>query len=544
MRAQARNSPRLASVSPPKLLFRDVAAAWGITAPNFYGGEKTKKHILEMTGNGVALIDYDRDGRLDVILLNGARLDGSARPSVVYRNLGAGRFADETRASGLATSGWVQGACTGDFDNDGFPDLLVTRHGSLQLWKNERGRFRDVSAAAGFGAAAGETFFTGCTFTDYDRDGRPDVFVSSYVAFSMKEARAPLSAPRCNWQGLDVFCGPRGLGTGHSLLFHNEGGGRFRDVSATAGMHVPGVHYGLGAVAADFDGDGWPEIYVACDSTPSLLFHNQRNGTFKESAVGAGVAYGEHGEEQGGMGAAVFDYGNDGQLDIVRTNFIDETTALYRNDGELFFSDDTVAGGLAVNTRLVSWGVAAVDFDQDGWRDLAIASGHIYPELGADFVQPRSVYWNARNGAFADVSAGAGEAVTAPRCSRGMAAGDLDGDGTPELVIVNQNGAPLVLRNETASRGNWLICELEGTRSNRSALGARVTVVAGSLRQTAEVQSGGSYLSQSDLRLHFGLGTAKAAESIEVRWPSGAKQMLRSVEANRVVKITEAPAAP
>ncbi|MBM4210879.1 MAG: VCBS repeat-containing protein, partial [Gammaproteobacteria bacterium] len=344
---------------------------------------------------------------------------------------------------------------------------------SLQIWKNERGRFRDASPLSGL-PQIGEDFFTGCTMTDYDRDGRLDLFATTYVAFSLKQAKAIANPPKCNWRGLDVFCGPRGAAGGRNFLFRNEGNGKFSDVSDAAGLRVPGTHYGLGAVATDFDDDGWPDIYVACDSTPSLLFHNQRNGTFRESAVAAGVAYGENGEEQGGMGVAVFDTDNDGRPDIVRTNFIDETTSLYRNRGELFFADETVAGGLALNTKNVSWGVQAVDFDQDGRRDLAIASGHIYPELGKDFPQPRTVYWNAGNGAFADVSAG--EAVLRPRVSRGMAAGDLDGDGAPELVVVNQNDTPMVLKNETAGRGHWILLQLEGTKSNRSAIGAIVTI--------------------------------------------------------------------
>jgi len=532
-RATARPSPKLKGLKTPQLLFRDVAEAWGITAPNLYGGDKTKKFILEMTGNGVALIDYDNDGRLDLVLLNGARLDGSSRPSVVYRNLGDGKFKDQTTASGLSTSGWVQGACAGDIDNDGFTDLLVTRYGSLQIWKNERGRFRDASPLSGL-PQIGEDFFTGCTMTDYDRDGRLDLFATTYVAFSLKQAKAIANPPKCNWRGLDVFCGPRGAAGGRNFLFRNEGNGKFSDVSDAAGLRVPGTHYGLGAVATDFDDDGWPDIYVACDSTPSLLFHNQRNGTFRESAVAAGVAYGENGEEQGGMGVAVFDTDNDGRPDIVRTNFIDETTSLYRNRGELFFADETVAGGLALNTKNVSWGVQAVDFDQDGRRDLAIASGHIYPELGKDFPQPRTVYWNAGNGAFADVSAG--EAVLRPRVSRGMAAGDLDGDGAPELVVVNQNDTPMVLKNETAGRGHWILLQLEGTKSNRSAIGAIVTIDGS---QTAEVQSGGSYLSQSDLRLHFGLGAKTSIEAIEIRWPSGTVQKLSGVAVDQVLKITE-----
>lgn len=529
-RAAPRTSPLLKRVRPPELRFRDTAREWGVLAPNLYGGERTKKFILEMTGNGVAIVDYDNDGLPDVVLLNGARLDGQTRPSVVYRNLGGGKFVDRTAASGLATSGWVQGACAGDVDNNGYIDLLITKYGAPQLWLNERGRFRLAPPVP----VGGEEFFTGCTLTDYDRDGRLDMFLTTYVEFSLRQAVSASAPAPCNWKGLNVFCGPRGAGGGKTYLFHNEGGGRFRDVSESSGIRVTGKHYGLGAVAADLDDDGWPDIYVACDSTPSLLFHNQRDGTFQEIAVAAGVAYGENGQEQGGMGVAVFDSNNDGRLDIVRTNFIDETTSLYRNQGEMFFVDDTVAGGLGLNTKNVSWGVRSVDFDQDGHPDVAIANGHIYPELGAEFPQPRSIYWNAGNGAFAEVPAG--EAILAPRVSRGMASGDLDGDGAPELVIVNQNRAPMILRNETPDRGNWLLLQLEGTRSNRSAIGAKVTVNG---VQTAEVQSGGSYLSHSDLRLHFGMGAATKVERIDIRWPSGTRQTIGGVAVNQVLKIIE-----
>ena len=523
-KVQPRQSPKstaAAAVPTLRIDLRDVARDWGITAPNYYGGVASKKHILEMTGNGVGLVDVNNDGRLDIILVNGSRFAGGPRPSVLYTNEGAGKF----RESPLPTTGWSQGVCAADYDRDGFTDLLITAYGGNQLLRNDRtGRF----AAQPFPASPG-AFNTGCAFLDYDRDGDLDLFAASYVAFSLPDVLKAAKIEPCNWLGISVFCGPRGFATGSNHLYRNDGGGRFTDVSKDAGIALAGLHYGLGVTAADFDGDGWLDIYVACDSTPSILYRNNRNGTFTDVAVPAGVAYGENGEEQGGMGVAVGDYDNDGRLDILRTNFIDETAAtLYRNLGEWFFADATVAAGMAVNTRYVAWGAAWIDIDQDGYPDAIAANGHIYPELKSGYAMPRMLYYNLRNGAFRDVSL-----PLAPATSRGLATGDLDNDGSPEIVIVNHNAPPTVLKN-FGERGHWLRVSLKAP----DIIGALVRVTAGGLTQTSVVSSGSSYLSQSDFRQHFGLGAAALVDSIDVRWPNGSHTTVQHQAADREVAIS------
>jgi hypothetical protein len=442
----------------------------------------------------------------------------------------------------LNGAGWAQGVCAGDYDNDGHTDLLITHYGYNRLYRNSGGKFQDVTKLAGL-PTSGERWGAGCTFLDYDRDGLLDLFVSNYVRFQQNEAVAPGSSPFCFWKGVAVFCGPKGFPTGTNLLYHNEGAGRFRDVSEKSGIVLEGLHYSLGAVASDFDGDGWPDIYVACDSTPSILYRNNRDGSFTDVSVEAGTAYGDAGQEEGSMGVAAADADNDGNIDIVKTNFMDETSTLYRNLGDWFFDDATISAGLGVHTKYVGWGVAFLDFDHDGWKDILAVNGHIYPELsgagkGEEYRQSKLLYWNLRNGAFRDVTAQAGSPLTTPAVSRGLALGDLDGDGSPEVLISNMNEPPSLLRNE-GERGNAIGIDLIGTRSNRGAIGARVTVKTGALLQVDEVRSGSSYASQSDFRLHFGLGTSTAAESVEVRWPNGASEEFRDIAAGHVVTIRE-----
>ncbi|MGH9658226.1 MAG: CRTAC1 family protein, partial [Bryobacteraceae bacterium] len=359
--------------------------------------------------------------------------------------------------------------------------------------------------------------------------------------FDLAAVAAPGSSAFCFWKGLSVFCGPKGFPTGRNALYRNLGS-RFEDVSAKAGILVEGPHYGLGVVASDFDDDGWPDLYVACDSTPSLLYRNNRNGTFTDVAVEAGAAYGGAGQEQGSMGVAAADYDNDGRIDIVKTNFMDETSTLYRNLGNWFFEDETYAAGLGLHTKVVGWGVEFLDFDHDGWKDIFMANGHIYPELAKantveSYRQSRTLYWNLRNGAFRDLTPTAA-ALAEPHSSRGAATGDFDGDGSLEIVVVNMNQLPSLYRLDL-SRGNALLVELLGTRSNRSAIGARVTVEAGGLRQTGEVRSGSSFASQPDFRVHFGLGSAAAVEKVSIRWPSGAREELAGVESNQWITVKE-----
>jgi hypothetical protein len=526
-KATARGSPLMKSAPrAPAIDYRDVAASMGLTAPNVYGGETTKRYILEMTGNGVALVDFDNDGWLDIFFVNGTRLEGGAGGNRLYRNQGGGTFEDVTARSGITRTGWGQGVCAGDYDNDGRKDLFVTYYGtSNALYRNEGGGvFRD----AGFPAGA-QRWSTGCTFVDYDRDGDLDIFFANYVGFDLARAMTPGSNPFCFWKGLPVFCGPRGLPGGQNALFRNGGKGGFHDVSKQAGILVPGLHYGLGVVSSDFDDDGWPDLYVACDSTPGILYANNKDGTFRDVAVEAGAAYGEAGQEQGSMGVAAGDYDNDGRIDIVKTNFMDETPALYHNEGEGFFTDTTFQAGLGVHTDFVGWGVSFLDVDHDGRKDILMANGHIYPEMEGSktaerFRQPKLLYWNAGNGAFADVTAAGGPGLTAPAASRGLAAGDLDGDGKLEVVVVNMNAPPAVLRNHAAA-GNAVVLDL-------GAIGARVTIEAGGVKQMDDVRSGSSYASQSDFALHFGVGEAKSVEKVSIRWPDGQVETLDSLPAN------------
>jgi hypothetical protein len=431
--------------------------------------------------------------------------------------------------------------CVGDYDNDGFDDLFVTYFGKNVLYHNNgNGTFTDVSEKSGV-AGNGKRWNTGCAFVDYDRDGHLDLFVANYIDLDLKTAPVPESGP-CLYKGIMVACGPPGLNGGKNILYHNNGDGTFTDVSERAGILKPGGRYGLGVISADFDNDGWPDIYVACDQTPSLLFHNNHDGTFEECGVEAGVAYNFDGQLQSGMGVAVADFDGNGLLDIAKTNFSGDLPSLYRNENGKFFSDVSMRAGLAAN-HLLGWGIAFVDFDEDGWKDLILANGHIYPEvdrasLGDKYRQKTLIYRNLGNGRFADVTAQAGPALASLRPCRGLAVGDLDGDGSPEVVIVNMNEAPSLLKN-TGERGHAVRIRLIGTKSNRSAIGARVEVTAGGRTQMDEVRSGDSYLSQNDLTLHFGLGGVSAVDRIRVRWPSGVVQEWEQVSAGETVTLTE-----
>ena len=533
--------------TPPRINFVDIAARAGLTAKTVAGDEKRKKYIIETTGSGAAFIDYDNDGWPDVFLVNGSTLAGFPKgqepTSHLYHNNGDGTFTDVSRKAGVALTGWGQGVCAGDYDNDGWVDLFITFWGhNVLLHNNGDGTFTDVTKKVGLWNDK-VRWGTGCAFIDYDRDGKLDLFVSEYVDFDPNHTPEPGSSSLCQWKGISVMCGPRGLQGTRNELYHNNGDGTFSDVSDKSGVSKTDPYYCFTALTGDFDNDGWPDIFVACDSTPSLLFHNNHDGTFAEIAVKAGVAYNEDGREQAGMGAHAVDYDGDGWLDIIRTNFSDETSTLYRNNGDGTFTDATYVSGLGVNTQFLGWGTLFIDVDNDGWPDLFMANGHVYPEvdsngLNSTFRERKVLYWNQHNGKFKDISLDAGPGITTPFNSHGVAAADFDNDGAVEILVNNSHDAPSLLKNY-GEHGNWVSLKLVGTKSNRDAIGARVTVSAAGHNQLQEVRSGGGYISQSDFRLHFGLGKAAKAETVEVKWPSGQRQVFHDVEADKFYLIEE-----
>ena len=530
--------------------FYDLAAQRGVTVSNTYGGREQKKYIVETTGNGAAIFDFDGDGVNDVLITNGTtftRKPGDPPRTVqLYRNDGHGHFTDVSAKAGFTFEGWAQGVCAADYDNDGRTDVLITYYGYNRLYRNQGdGTFRDVTAAAGL-PVTGTRYGSGCAFLDYDRDGHLDFLIANYTDFDMKSTPAPGSGEFCEWKGIPVMCGPRGLPTAQNFLYHNRGDGTFEDVSEKSGIRKPGGRYNLGVVAADFDNDGWPDIYVACDMTPSLLYRNHHDGTFTESGVPAGVAYNMNGQLQAGMGVAVADFDGNGFLDIAKTNFSGDVPSLFKNEDGKFFTDVSEEAGLSAN-HLLGWGIAFVDVDEDGWKDLVIANGHVYPEvekssIGERYPQRTLVYRNLGNGKFEDITNQAGPALQTLRPARGLAVGDIDGTGRPAIVIVNMNMPPALLVNR-GQRRNYLYFSLTGIKSNRSAVGARVSVIAGGHTQTDEVMSGGSFYSSNDLGLHFGLGAAKQADAVEVRWPSGLSQKWTNVAANQKLIVKEGDSA-
>jgi hypothetical protein len=540
---------------PWSVTFTDVASAAGLRYPSVYGGVDRKRFIIETNGAGVALVDVDRDGWLDAFVLSGTRLaeDGKSEAKFspadaptnrLYRNKQNGTFEDVTDASGLRRTGWASGVCAGDYDNDGSIDLFVTYFGRNVLYRNRgNGRFEDATTAAGL-AAGGDRWGSGCTFVDIDRDGRLDLFVANYLRFDLQSAPEPGSGPNCTWKGIAVNCGPKGLPTDTNLLYHNDGGGRFSDVSVKSGVAVVTGRYSMTATAADLNGDEWPDIYVASDSTASILYRNDRDGTFTDVGVESGTAFSEHGNPQAGMGVALGDYNNDGRIDIAKTHFADDIPALYRNLGKGLFEDSAVAAGLHVQNRYVEWGTGLTDFDNDGFADLLIVTGHVYPEIERLLEQyphrgPRVLFRNHAGSRFEDVTARSGAGIAAPHSSRGAAFGDVDNDGDVDVLVMNMNEPPSLLRNDSRGDRSWIAIALEGRASNRSAIGATVVVTAGGTRQARVVTSQSSYYSHDALRLHFGLGSAATVDEIEVRWPSGAVQRERDLAARRIVTITE-----
>jgi enediyne biosynthesis protein E4 len=528
---------------PVEIEFKDIAVEAGLTAPTIFGEEWTKNYILEQTGAGVAIFDYDNDGLMDIFVVNGTTLSGTDHATNhLYRNTGNLRFEDVTARAGLTRTGWGQGVCAADYDNDGHTDLFVSYYGHSVLYRNQGdGTFRDVTERAGLRSAS-VRWDTGCSFLDYDLDGKLDLVVAGYVDFDPAKTAVPGTDPNCEWKGVPVTCGPRGLPPGREYLFHNEGDGRFQDVSEVSGIGKQNNCYGFTVVTSDFDDDGYPDAYVACDSTASLLFHNRKDGTFEEIGVPAGVAFNENGRAQAGMGVAAGDYDDDGLIDIVKTNFSEDVPSVYKNRGDGSFTDQVFAAGLAAHTLYVGWGVHLLDVDHDGRKDILIVNGHVYPNLEArniaKYRQPRLFYWNRGGGRFADLSDNSGPGISARWCSRGSAAGDLDNDGSLEVVVSNMSARPSLLKNY-GPRKSWLLVRCIGVRCNRDAVGARVYISAGGRKTSGEVQTGASFLSQNDPRLHFGLGEASTYDRIEVRWPGGQRESFPGGKANRIVLLRQ-----
>jgi hypothetical protein len=525
----------------------DVAREAGIDLLNVCGRTDKKEYIAEVNGNGAAFFDYDNDGRLDVLVVNGSTLDnikkGGDQMVALYHNEGGGKFKDVTPQSGMKKKGWGMGVCVGDYDNDGFQDVFITAFGPGVLFHNNGdGTFTDVTRLAGIGNAR---WSTNCAFGDYDRDGNVDLYVANYIDFSEEKVGPPGSKPNCQYMGIPVMCGPVGLTGEPDVLFRNNGDGTFSDVTRQAGINDPGYD-GFGVVFADFNNDGWPDIYVADDSVPSLLFINNRDGTFTETAALAGVGTNLMGRPQAGTGVGVGDYKNDGNLAIFKTNFSQDTHNLYQNDGTANFQDMIYNAGLVgVSQQYLGWGTGFVDFDNDGWLDIFVANGHVYPDIekypqiGSKYLEPKQLFHNLGGGAYHDVTSKVGGGLLIPKSSRGAAFGDYDNDGDIDVLVINMNDQPTLLRNEGGNAAHWITLKLVGTKSNRDAIGARVSVEAGGLTRTAEVQSGGSYLSHSDMRLHFGLGESTKPNRVSVRWPSGLVEHFDNLEADRFLEIRE-----
>jgi enediyne biosynthesis protein E4 len=536
-----------AAPAKPIANFIDVAEKAGITMQDIFGGIDTKKYIIETTGTGVAIFDYDNDGWPDIFLVNGTRLEGfpsgQAPTNHLYHNNHDGTFTDVTAKAGLTATGWGQGVCVGDYDDDGWEDLYVTYYGKNRLYHNDHGVFSEVAEKAGV-AGSGKAWGSGCAFVDYDRDGKLDLMVANYVDFDLATAPAPGQRAACLWKGVPVMCGPRGLPGAKNILYHNKGDGTFEDVTVKAHIDRTDGHYSLSVSTLDFDEDGWPDIYVACDSTPSILYRNNHDGTFTDVAVTAGAAFNEDGREQAGMGTTVADYNGDGHLDIFKTNFSDDTSTLYRNNGNGTFTDATSAAGLGLYTQYLGWGAMFFDFDNDGWPDLILANGHVYPEvdsqhLGSSYKEPRILYHNNGDGTFADISVSSGAGITTANSSRGLAVGDLWNDGRMSAVVSNMNAAPSLLVNQVHTANHWIAIHAVGTKSNRDGIGARVLVKAGSRMMVDEVRSGSSYDSNNDMRVHFGLGAVKKVDWVEIHWLGGLTERFTDLAVDAIHTVQE-----
>jgi hypothetical protein len=538
--------------SPLNFSFTEIAARAGLTVPTIYGGTKTNRYLLETTGCGAAAFDYDGDGWMDLFLVNGTTLEGFPKgkepTSHLYRNRRDGTFEDVTLKAGLALVGWGQGACAGDYDNDGHEDLFVTFWGSNRLFRNRGdGTFEETTGTAGLETARAR-WGAGCAFLDYDRDGRLDLFAGNYIDLDLATAPVPESG-LCRYKGVPVACGPPGLTGGKNVLYRNQGGGKFADVSTASGITRANGTYALGVSTLDFDDDGWVDVYVANDSNPSALYRNNRDGTFTDIGVTAGCAYSQDGKPQAGMGVAVGDYNRDGRMDIFKTNFAGDTSTLYANTGNLLCEDRTFVSGLGRNTRWLGWGVSFLDLDLDGWLDLFLVNGHVYPEVEqlkteAGYRQRKVVYRNRGDGRFEDVTERLGSPVTLEKAGRGAAFVDIDNDGDIDVLVNNVHDTPDLYRLDVREPRSWSIVRLVGVQSNRSAIGARVRLTAGDLTAVEEVRGGGSYYAQNDLRTHFGLGKTSRIDRLEVRWPNGLEEEWQNLEANRVLVLTEGTGQP
>ena len=539
-RAAAPRRPLPPGLAVPRIAYRDVAKEAGLLGVSVSGSETAKTYIVESTGPGVAIFDYNGDGLQDILLLSADRFEASNPPPrhYLYQNQGGLRFKDRTKEAGIDHTGWAQGVCAGDFDRDGKVDFYLPHWGLNRLYRNTGDGFAEESEARGVQGEA-DRWSTGCAFLDYDGDGDLDLFVANYIALDLATTPKPGDSAECRWKGAPVLCGPRGLPAETMTLYRNDDGS-FTDVSAAAGVSGDRNYYGFTPIVSDFDGDGLPDVFVTCDSTANLLFRNLGEGRFEELGIVSGAAFNADGMEQAGMGVAVADYDGDSDFDLLVTNFSNDSHALYRNDGDWFFSDETIPSGLAVNTRYVGWGTLFLDFDHDGWKDLFVANGHVYPSvdqenIGELYRQPRLLYWNRGDGQFHDVSAAAGAGIAATHSSRGAAVGDLDNDGVLEIVVVNLGEAPSLLVASAPAGRSLLVEALDS--SGGPAIGARIEVRTDQGTRIDEVRSGGSFLSQSDFRLHFGVGAASAA-TLVVRWPDGERRDYGEIAAGEWTTVT------